>query len=91
MERHHILPHNVIIQPSWQHQFSSDSSGTRFHAGHTLAMSSSPFSIALSNRNWLADTGATSHMTPHRHWVHNYTPLRIPISEASIGELVVFK
>ena len=48
-------------------------------AGHTLAMSSSSSSITLSNRNWLADTGATSHMTPHRHWVHNYTPLRIPI------------
>ena len=48
-------------------------------AGHTLAMSSSSSSIPLSNQNWLADTGATSHMTPHRHWVHNYTPLRIPI------------
>lgn len=48
-------------------------------AGHTLAMSSSSSSIALSNRNWLADTGATSHMTPHRHWAHNYTPLHIPI------------
>jgi hypothetical protein len=23
-----------------------------------------------------ADTGATSHMTPHRHWVRNYSPLR---------------
>jgi len=33
-------------------------------AGHTLAMSSSSSSIALSNQNWLADTGATSHMTP---------------------------
>jgi len=48
-------------------------------AGHTLGTSSSSSSIALSNRNWLADTGATSHMTPHRHWMHNYTPLRIPI------------
>jgi len=48
-------------------------------AGHTLAMSSSSSSNTLSIRNWLADTGATSHMTPHRHWVHNYTPLHIPI------------
>ena len=31
------------------------------------------------NFDWLADTGATSHMTPHRHWVPNYSPLRIPI------------
>jgi len=21
----------------------------------------------------------TSHMTPHRYWVHNYTPLRVAI------------
>jgi hypothetical protein len=31
------------------------------------------------NLVWLADTGATSHMTPHRHWVQNYSPLHIPI------------
>ncbi len=29
--------------------------------------------------DWTADTGATSHMTPHRHWLRNYTPCRIPI------------
>lgn len=28
---------------------------------------------------WTADTGATSHMTPHRHWMRNYTPISIPI------------
>ena len=28
---------------------------------------------------WNADTGATSHMTPHRHWLRDYTPLRVPI------------
>ena len=22
--------------------------------------------------DWNADTGATSHMTPHRHWMRNY-------------------
>jgi hypothetical protein len=32
--------------------------------------------------DWNADTGATSHMTPHRHWLHNYQPLRIPIKLA---------
>src|SRR6266705_411415 len=31
------------------------------------------------NFDWLADTGATSHMTPHYHWVQNYSPLCIPI------------
>jgi hypothetical protein len=24
--------------------------------------------------DWNADTGATSHMTPHRHWLRNYMP-----------------
>ena len=28
---------------------------------------------------WNADTGATSHMTPHRHWLRDYTPLHVPI------------
>lgn len=28
---------------------------------------------------WNADTGATSHMTPHKHWIRNYKPVRIPI------------
>ena len=32
--------------------------------------------------DWNADTGATSHMTPHRHWLHNYTPKRVPIKLA---------
>ncbi|EGO21551.1 hypothetical protein SERLADRAFT_351077, partial [Serpula lacrymans var. lacrymans S7.9] len=32
--------------------------------------------------DWNADTGATSHMTPHRHWVHHYTPYRVPIKLA---------
>jgi Pol polyprotein, beta-barrel domain/gag-polypeptide of LTR copia-type len=25
-----------------------------------------------SDTHWNTDTGATSHMTPHRHWLHNY-------------------
>ncbi|TFK58983.1 hypothetical protein BDN72DRAFT_948027, partial [Pluteus cervinus] len=28
---------------------------------------------------WNADTGATSHMTPHRSWIRNYTPMHLPI------------
>src|ERR1700733_10379274 len=24
--------------------------------------------------DWIPDTGATSHMSPHRHWFHTYTP-----------------
>ncbi len=47
-------------------------------AGNASALSTSSSPTPL-NLDWLADTGATSHMTPHRHWVRNYSPLRIPI------------
>ena len=47
-------------------------------AGNASALSTSS-SPTPPNLNWLADTGATSHMTPHRHWVRNYSPLCIPI------------
>ena len=32
--------------------------------------------------DWNADTGATSHMTPYRYWIWNYTQLCIPIKLA---------
>ena len=32
--------------------------------------------------DWNADTRATAHMTPHRHWLRNYTPKRVPIKLA---------
>ena len=32
--------------------------------------------------SWNADTGASSHMTPHRHWLRNYKPHCIEISLA---------
>ena len=32
--------------------------------------------------DWNADTGATSHMTLHRHWMRNYVPKRVPIKLA---------
>ena len=37
----------------------------------------SPTSAA--NNHWNTDTGATSHMTPHRHWFSSYEPCRVPI------------
>ena len=33
--------------------------------------------------HWLADTGATSHMTPHRHWFKSYTHFRTPVCLAN--------
>ena len=35
-----------------------------------------------NHADWNADTGATSIMTPHRHWMHNYTPKRVPVKLA---------
>ncbi|EIW76019.1 hypothetical protein CONPUDRAFT_158795 [Coniophora puteana RWD-64-598 SS2] len=32
-----------------------------------------------ADADWIADTGATSHMTPHRHWLRSYTPMRMPL------------
>ena len=39
---------------------------------------SSPLQVD-ADFDWLPDTGATSHMTPHRHWLRNYKPIRIPV------------
>ena len=35
-----------------------------------------------SDFDWLADTGATSHMTPHRQWMRNYNEMRVSIKLA---------
>ena len=45
-------------------------------------ISSSPLQID-ANFDWNADSGATSHMTPHSHWIHDYTPFRTPIRLAN--------
>ena len=45
---------------------------------YSLEQLDSPFSHQ-TNYDWNADSGATSHMTPHRHWLRNYKPLHIPI------------
>ena len=47
--------------------------------------SSDPFSPLMLNadHDWNADSGATSHMTPHHHWLHNYTPKHIAIKLAN--------
>jgi hypothetical protein len=50
-------------------------------------MSSFPLQID-ANFDWNADSGATSHMTPHSHWIRNYTPFRTPIRLAN--DLIVY-
>ncbi|THH09759.1 hypothetical protein EW145_g1773 [Phellinidium pouzarii] len=44
-----------------------------------------PHSPLLSDAgsDWIVDTGATCHMTPHRHWFNTYTPNHTPIQLAN--------
>ena len=46
---------------------------------------SDPFSPLMLNadHDWNADSGATSHMTLHRHWLHKYTPKHVAIKLAN--------
>ncbi|KAF9473583.1 hypothetical protein BDN70DRAFT_769196, partial [Pholiota conissans] len=50
-------------------------------AGHASALSTIDPTTLQSDADfdWLADTGATSHMTSHRSWIRNYTLHCIPI------------
>ena len=49
-------------------------------AGKASAVAEHEVNSTSSNVfHWNADTGATSHMTPHRNWIRNYTPYRVPI------------
>ena len=43
---------------------------------------SSPLQLNV-DFHWLANTGATSHMTPHHHWFKFYTPYRTPVCLAN--------
>ena len=53
-------------------------------AGFASARAADPTSLSeplqlRADFDWIADTGATSHMTPHRHWLQDYKPCRIPV------------
>ena len=48
-------------------------------AGNARALYFNANSTSSNVSNWNTDTGATSHMTPHRHWIRNYIPYRVPI------------
>ena len=52
-------------------------------AGKASAVSEHEANSTSSNVfDWNTDTGATSNMTPHRNWIRNYTPYRVPIKLA---------
>ena len=48
-------------------------------AGNASAFYFNAHSTSSNIVKWNTDTGATSHMTPHWHWIRNYTPYRVPI------------
>jgi len=43
-------------------------------ASHTAVFSSNTQTDDSSRFHWNPDTGATMHMTPHRHWFLSYSP-----------------
>ena len=50
---------------------------------HSLDPSSPLYPLQLdADVHWNADTGATAHMTPHHHWMRNYTPKCVPVKLA---------
>ena len=57
------------------------------HVETMAASSVAPTTVSLpespSDLLWNCDTGATAHMTPHRHWIRNWAPLAIPIHLAN--------
>src|SRR5437660_6369740 len=78
----------------------SDSTTTEYAANASLRIfdpSDPSYPLQLdASTDWNADTGATSHMTPHRHWLQNYKPKSVPIKladnkivySAGIGEVL---
>ena len=60
--------------------FASNGSVVEY-AGNASFLSSST-SEPISN-HWLVDSGATSHMTPHRLWFYTMVPHRVPVRLAN--------
>src|SRR3981189_1541033 len=66
---------------------NGSSTSQQFAGNASLSSDSSPCSTphisAHADSLWCTDTGATSHMTPHRHWLRNYKALRVPVCLAN--------
>ena len=53
-------------------------------AGHaSVSAASSSEAQKRASSDWNADTGASSHMTPHRHWFLSYMPHVVPVRVAN--------
>jgi hypothetical protein len=82
-------PWSLFISKSAQHTTKTKDTlpNPKKFAGHASLHSVDPSDPLTplqvdADFDWNADTGATSHMTPHRHWIQNYTPPCIPIKLA---------
>ena len=76
--------HSLAISNSNFSLNMSSFKSTNF-ARNSQANPSSLFSPLQLNADfhWIADTGATSHMTPYHHWFKSYTHYRTPIHLAN--------
>src|SRR6202000_697802 len=59
----------------------SDTDSNEF-AGNASTLSSSSSPQSSHSLRWCADTGATSHMTPHREWFTEYEAYTVPVRVA---------
>ena len=66
---------------------SSHGTSSANQANKSAANASVPPSPDTLSDSWNEDTGATSHMTPHRHWFRTYTPFGTPVRLAN-GQLI---
>jgi len=48
---------------------TSDPNGKTEHADKASSTMTPKLSNSIANRNWNADMGASTHMTPHWHWI----------------------
>ena len=81
----HLCPLVKDIKVSHQPEGAKKAEGERAaavteFAGKASAVAEHEVNSTSSNVfHWNADTGATSHMTPHKTWIRNYTPYRVPV------------
>lgn len=75
-----------FVKPGTTQQANVAAVASPAPATASVASTSLPSPITLNAHYWNADTGATAHMTPHRHWLRNYRPHRVPIELADSRE-----
>ena len=93
-ENCYIRARELVKRADRQEQRNRGAQGARqvqesFHSAETAEFAANASAIDFTDphspllpdagANWIADTGATSHMTPHRHWFSSYTPTKRPI------------